>query len=71
LFGVWGTDVSVQTTPLKRTTVNRTQLRRDQRATLQMASGSHVVVISSSPEQDEKILIDRRYFNEILVSYVP
>jgi len=46
--------------------VNRSELRQKQRATLRMARGHQVVVISANDEEDEKLLLDKRYFDEIV-----
>src|ERR1700681_1910048 len=47
-------------------TVNRSELRQKQRATLRMARGNQVVVISANDEEDEKLLLDKKYFDEIV-----
>lgn len=57
--------VKVLTRP-ERKTVNRSQLRQKQRATLRMARGNQVVVISANDEEDEKLLLDKKYFDEIV-----
>jgi hypothetical protein len=50
----------------ERKTVNRSELRQKQRATLRMARGNQVVVISANDEEDEKLLLDKKYFDEIV-----
>jgi hypothetical protein len=50
----------------ERKTVNRSELRQKQSATLRMARGNQVVVISANHEEDEKLLLDKRYFDEIV-----
>jgi len=49
-----------------RIRVNRTQLRDNLRRTLQQARGSTVVAISSHDHKDEKLLLDKRYFDELV-----
>jgi hypothetical protein len=46
--------------------VKRTDLRQRQRETLHRASGRTVVVISASEKDDEKLLLDRKYFDEMV-----
>jgi len=50
----------------EKKTVNRSELRQKQRATLRMARGNQVVVISANDDEDEKLLLDKRYFDEIV-----
>ena len=50
----------------ERKTVNRSELRQKQSATLRMARGNQVVVISANHEEDEKLLLDKKYFDEIV-----
>jgi hypothetical protein len=50
----------------EKKTVNRSELRQKQRATLRMARGNQVVVISANDEEDEKLLLDKKYFDEIV-----
>src|ERR1700674_1221593 len=57
--------VKVLIRPEKKT-VNRSELRQKQRATLRMARGNQVVVISANDEEDEKLLLDKKYFDEIV-----
>ena len=45
--------------------VKRSDLRQNQRATLKRAQGRTVVLISGSGEE-EKLLLDKQYFDEIL-----
>ena len=46
--------------------VNRTQLRDNLRATLDQATGSTVVAISANDHEDEKLLLDKKYFDEMV-----
>jgi len=57
--------VKALTRPEKKI-VNRSELRQKQRATLRMARGHQVVVISANDEEDEKLLLDKRYFDELV-----
>jgi len=50
----------------ERKIVNRSQLRQKQSATLRMARGNQVVVISANHEEDEKLLLDKQYFEELV-----
>jgi phosphotransferase system IIB component len=50
----------------ERKIVNRSELRQKQSATLRMARGNQVVVISANHEEDEKLLLDKKYFDEIM-----
>ncbi len=47
-------------------TVKRSDLRQHQRATLKRAKGLTVVRISASSDEDEKLVIDKEYFDELL-----
>jgi hypothetical protein len=49
-----------------RHTVKRSELRQNQSATLRLARGRNVVVISAHHEEDEKLLLDKKYFDELL-----
>jgi hypothetical protein len=57
--------VSALTRP-ERHRVNRSELRQNQSATLRMARGTQVVVISATHEEDEKLLLDKKYFEELV-----
>lgn len=57
--------MSVLTLPEQKT-VNRTELRQNQSATLRMAHGHQVVLITATHEEDEKLLLDKKYFDEIV-----
>jgi hypothetical protein len=57
--------IRVLTRPARKT-VNRSQLRQKQSATLRMARGNQVVVISAPHEGDEKLVLDKKYFEEIV-----
>jgi hypothetical protein len=50
----------------ERKIVNRSELRQKQSATLRMARGNQVVVISATHEEDEKLLMDKKYFDDIV-----
>ncbi len=50
----------------ERKVVNRSELRQKQSATLRMARGNQVVVISATHEEDEKLLMDKKYFDDIV-----
>src|SRR5258707_15799555 len=50
----------------ERKIVNRSELRQKQSATLRLARGNQVVVISANHEEDEKLLLDKKYFDEIM-----
>ncbi len=47
-------------------TVKRSALRQNQRATLKRAKGTTVVVISANDKEDEKLLLDRKYFDDLV-----
>ncbi|MGB2623968.1 MAG: hypothetical protein WA857_11575 [Candidatus Acidiferrum sp.] len=49
-----------------RHTVGRSELRQKQSATLRLARGRNVVVISAHHEEDEKLLLDKKYFDELI-----
>ena len=46
--------------------VNRSELRQKQRATLKRAKGRTVVLIAGADEEEEKLVIDKEYFQEVL-----
>jgi hypothetical protein len=46
--------------------VNRSDLRQKQRETLSQAKQNTVVVISASDPEDEKLLVDKKYFDELV-----
>ena len=48
--------------------VNRTQLRDNLRATLDQAQGCTVVAISANDQEGEKLLLDKKYFDEMVKS---
>ncbi len=52
--------------PPERKIVNRSELRQKQSATLRLARGNQVVVISATHEEDEKLLMDKKYFDDIV-----
>ena len=45
--------------------VNRTDLRQNQSRWLKKARGKRVLLIKSSDKEDEKVVLDRQYFDEI------
>ena len=46
--------------------VKRSELRQNQSATIRLARGRNVVVISATHEEDEKLLVDKKYFDELI-----
>jgi hypothetical protein len=46
--------------------VNRSELRQKQSATLRMARGNQVVVISATHKEDETVLLDKRYYDDLV-----
>ena len=46
--------------------VNRSELRQKQRATLKRAKGRSVVLIFGADKEEEKLVIDKEYFDEVL-----
>jgi hypothetical protein len=46
--------------------VKRSELRDKQKAMLSRAKGSTVLVISGSDEGEEKLVLDKKYFDEVL-----
>jgi uncharacterized protein YicC (UPF0701 family) len=48
--------------------VNRTELRENLRKTLDRAKGCTVVAISANDHEGEKLLLDRKYFDEMVKS---
>ena len=46
--------------------VNRTRLRQDQSAVLKKAVGERIVVVSATGDDEEKYIVDRKYFEGIL-----
>lgn len=62
-----GASMSVKAlTRPQRKVVNRSQLRQQQSATLRMARGNQVVMISATHQEDEKLLLDKKYFDDLL-----
>jgi predicted Ser/Thr protein kinase len=45
--------------------VNRTDLRQNQSRWLKKARGKRVLLIKSSDKEDEKVVLDKQYFDEI------
>jgi len=50
----------------KTTEVNRSQLRQEQSSVLKKAVGENVVIVTATSEDDEKYIVDKRYFENIL-----
>lgn len=48
--------------------VNRSGLRQKQRETLNQAKQNTVVVVSARDPEDEKLLVDKKYFDELIRS---
>ena len=46
--------------------VNRSDLRQKQRETLSQAKQNTVVVISANDPNDEKLLVDKKYFDDLV-----
>lgn len=47
---------------------NRSQLRQRQSSVLRRAKGSTVVVVTARADEDQKCVLDKRYFEQILES---
>ncbi len=45
--------------------ISRTELRQNQSALLRRARGRNVLLIKSNDETEEKVVLDRQYFDEI------
>lgn len=45
--------------------VNRSELRQNQNATLKRARGSSILVIRSNDAEEEKVVLDKRYFDQL------
>ena len=45
--------------------VNRSELRQNQSALLRRAQGSSVLLIKANDESEEKVVLDKKYFDEI------
>ena len=50
----------------KMTKVDRAELRRDQAAILKKAAGKNVIVVRGRTEDEEKYIVDKRYFEDLL-----
>jgi hypothetical protein len=57
------TKMLTRPTPVR---VNRSELRDKQKAMLKRAKGSTVLVIPGNEEGDEKLVLDKKYFDEVL-----
>ena len=49
--------------------VNRSQLRQNQRGVLSRARGRTIVVVTARSAEDERYVLGRQYFDEILKSW--
>jgi hypothetical protein len=47
--------------------VNRSDLRQKQRETLDRAKNNTVVVIAATDKEDEKLILDKKYFEELVL----
>jgi hypothetical protein len=45
--------------------INRSDLRQNQSALLKRARGRHVLLVKANDESDEKVVLDKHYFDEI------
>jgi hypothetical protein len=52
-------------TKAKMIEVNRSELRQNQSALLRRAQGSSVLLIKANDESEEKVVLDKKYFDEI------
>lgn len=52
--------------PPRTVRVNRSDLRQKQRETLRKAEKNTVVVISANDPEDEKLLVDKEYFDDLV-----
>jgi len=52
----------------KTVPINRTDLRQRLRETLDRATGCTVVSITANDEEDEKLILDKKYFDEMIKS---
>ena len=50
----------------KTTKVDRAELRRDQATILKKAAGKNVIVVRGRSEDEEKYIVDKKYFEELL-----
>ena len=51
---------------MKAIRVNRSELRQEQSSVLRKAVGQRIVVIGATPDDDEKYIVDRKYFDRLL-----
>jgi hypothetical protein len=52
--------------PLQKVRVSRSQLRQNQSKIFRQARGRRVIEVTAWDEEDEKYLVDKRYFNHLL-----
>lgn len=45
--------------------INRTELRQNQSAVLRRARGTKVLLITSNDETEEKVVLDKEYFDQV------
>jgi len=50
---------------LKVLEVNRSELRQNQSKWLKKARGKHVLLVKSNDAEDQKIVLDKQYFDEL------
>jgi len=46
--------------------VTRSELRQKQRATLRLVKGNRIVVIAARDEEEQKLILDKKYFDELV-----
>jgi hypothetical protein len=51
---------------LERVKVNRSQLRQNQSKIFRQARGSRIVHVTGWSDEDEKYVVDKRYFDDLL-----
>jgi hypothetical protein len=54
---------------LEKIKVNRSNLRQNQRAVLKKAKGRTIVIVTSPNEDEERCVVDKKYFEEILTKF--
>jgi hypothetical protein len=72
VYGLYGRSVhlgctmsATALTKAKMIEVNRSELRQNQSALLRRAQGSSVLLIKANDESEEKVVLDKKYFDEI------
>ena len=61
--------ISALSKPKTVAKVRRTELRDNQRKLLKAATGSKLVEIVGSDEEEEKYVVDKRYFDELIATF--